>query len=209
MRSTYLYAFVFLSVVCFGIVLCFPVPVEASGYMGHQAKKGCTKCHGKQFKSWQDTSHGKAMESLKPGVKKEAKTKAKLDPDKDYTQDKDCLKCHTTGYSKGGYSPGNNVKMENFSNVGCESCHGGGKDYMDVKKKYRKKLIPRQEMIDAGMLYGEKEVCEKCHNNDSPFNAELDKKYALDYKKVLKKATHEHKKLKKLPIRKGSEWLYE
>ncbi len=33
-----------------------------------------------QAKSWKDTAHGKAMESLKPGTRKEAKLKAKLNP---------------------------------------------------------------------------------------------------------------------------------
>lgn len=178
-------------------------------HMGHAVKKGCTKCHKKQYKSWLKTRHGKAMENLKAGVKKEEKIRAELDPDKDYTRDKDCLECHTTGFGKGGYLIGNKRKIRKFSNVGCEACHGGGENYQKVKKKYAKDDWPRKEIIAAGMKYGEKEVCEKCHNDDSPFKPSVDPKYAFDYKKMLKKGTHKHYKLEKHPPRKGSEWLYE
>jgi hypothetical protein len=179
------------------------------GLMGHAEKKGCTKCHKDQYQAWLKTRHGQAMKSLDPGVKKEEKIKAKVDPDKNYRKDKDCLKCHTTAFGKGGFAIGNKRKMKKFANVGCESCHGGGKQYQKVKNKYQEDNWPRKEVIAAGMKYGEKALCEKCHNDDSPFKASVDPKYAFDYKKLLKKGTHKHTKLKIHPPRKGSEWLYE
>lgn len=180
-----------------------------TGMMGHAPKKGCTKCHKQQYKSWLDTKHGKAMENLKGGVKREEKIKADLEPDKDYTKDKDCLECHTTGFRKGGFAVGNKRKMKKFSNVGCEACHGAGKKFQAVKNKYQNDDWPRKEVIAAGMKYGEKKVCENCHNDDSPFKASVDPKYAFKYKESLKEGTHKHFKLKKHPPRKGSEWLYE
>ncbi len=182
---------------------------HAAGYMGHRKKKGCTKCHKEQYKSWRKMRHAKAMKTLVTGEFAEEKIKAELDPEKDYTKDKKCLKCHTTGLDKGGYSVGNKKKMRKFYAVGCEACHGAGKKYQKVKNKYEKDDFPREEVIKTGMKYGEKEVCEKCHNDDSPFNAALDPKYAFDYKKMLKKGTHKHFKLKVHPPRKGSEWLYD
>ena len=194
-----------------GVALVLPQAAAAkrTGHVGHAEKKGCTKCHKEQFKAWLKTRHGKAMENLQPGVKKEEKIKAKLEPNKDYTTDKDCLECHTTGFRQGGYIVGNKRKMKKFSNVGCEACHGGGKKYQEVKKKYEKDDWPRKEVIAAGMKYGEKAVCENCHNDDSPFKASVDPKYAFSYKKMLKKGTHKHYRLEKHPPRKGSEWLYE
>lgn len=190
--------------------LMLPQTAEAKriGFLGHAPKKGCTKCHKEQYKSWLKTSHAKAMEDLKPGKKKKEKLKAELDPDKDYTSDKECLECHTTGYGKGGFVLGNTRKMKKFSNIGCEACHGPGKNYQNVKKKYPDDDWARKKVIDAGMKYGEKEMCEKCHNEDSHFKPSLDPKYELDYKKSLEDATHEHFKLKKHKPRKESEWLY-
>ncbi|MBC8259126.1 MAG: cytochrome c family protein [SAR324 cluster bacterium] len=206
--------FILLTIVLFttvviGNILALPPVAEAAGFMGHKKKKGCTKCHKQQYKSWKKMRHAKAMKTLMPGEFAEEKIKAKLDPDKNYIKDKKCLKCHTTGLDKGGYSVGNKKKMRSFYAVGCEECHGKGKKYQKVKNKYEQDDFPRDEVIKAGMKYGEKEVCEKCHNDDSPFNAALDPKYAFDYKKMLKKGTHKHFRLKKHSPRKGSEWLYE
>ena len=60
----------------------------------YEGRTKCSSCHKSQAKSWKDTAHAKAMESLKPGTRKEAKVKAKLDPEKDYTQDKDSVGCY-------------------------------------------------------------------------------------------------------------------
>ena len=179
------------------------------GFMGHPEKKGCTKCHQDQYDSWKKTTHGTAMDSLKSGVKEKEKIKAKLDQKKDYTEDNDCLPCHTTGFNKGGYVKGNSRKMSAYYGVGCETCHGGGDDYMAVKQRYPKDDFPREEVIQAGMKYGEEETCRACHNDDSPFKPSVDPKYKLDYKNSLKKGTHKHFKLKKHAPRKGSESLYE
>src|SRR5574341_816510 len=79
------------------------LPADAD-YVGVRT---CTKCHDVHGDSWATTAHAKAFESLQAGTKPEAKTKAKLDPAKDYTKDKDCLGCHTTGFGMpGGYEVG-------------------------------------------------------------------------------------------------------
>ena len=67
--------------------------------------KKCKKCHKDQYKSWEETTHAaESFNSLKAGVRAEAKEKAELDPNKDYTKDEGCLKCHVTAYGhEGGY----------------------------------------------------------------------------------------------------------
>ena len=90
-----------------------------------EGRKKCSSCHKSQAESWGDTAHAKAMESLKPNTKAEAKKKAKLDPAKDYTKDKDCVGCHVDGWGKeGGYTIDDPSKF--LTGVGCESCHGPG-----------------------------------------------------------------------------------
>ncbi len=165
--------------------------VKAAEYVG--AKK-CKACHMKQFKSWDATTMSKSFENLKPGVKAAEKTKAKLDPNKDYTTDKDCLRCHTTGYGK----PGGFVSLEktpDLINVQCEGCHGPGGDFTQIMKK--NKEFKLDEVKAAGLTVpNEKENnCMECHGGDSPFNEKIDAKYKFDLKDRLKK-THEHFPLK-------------
>jgi len=84
-------------------------------YVG--AKK-CKACHLKEYKAWEQTRNAKSFEDLKPGAKAEEKKKARLDPNKDYTTDAKCLKCHTTGYGKpGGFK--SMAETPDLANVQC------------------------------------------------------------------------------------------
>ncbi len=53
-----------------------------------EGRKKCSSCHKSQAKSWGDTAHAESDGIVKTGSQKEAKLKAKLDPAKDYTQEK-------------------------------------------------------------------------------------------------------------------------
>jgi hypothetical protein len=165
---------------------------DAAEYVG--AKK-CKMCHIKQYKAWQKTSMADSFENLKPGVKAEAKKKAGLDPDKDYTHDEGCLKCHTTGYGK----PGGFVSIEEtpkLAGVQCEGCHGPGSEYKNIMKKNKEYKL--DEVKAAGLIRPEEDEagCLACHGGDSPFNEKVDAKYKFDFKEKLEK-THEHFPLKK------------
>ena len=201
-------AFVILALAALAL-LAWPAAPEAwarGGYMGHAERKGCTKCHKEQYEAWLKTPHAKAMETLLPGQKVEAKQKAKLDPKKDYTSDSKCLRCHTTGFGEGGYVSGNRRKADSFANVGCESCHGAGQGYMEVKQKYPNDDFPRIEVAAAGLLYGEAKQCEECHNKDGPT---VQNGYVFDYRDLVKKGTHKHFRQKHHEPRQESAWLYE
>jgi hypothetical protein len=179
-----------------------------------EGRSKCSSCHKAQAKSWKDTAHGKAMESLKPGARKEAKIKANLDPDKDYTQDKDCVGCHVDGWGKpGGYTLDSPKKQ--LAAVGCESCHGPGRQYRGDHRKSgqafekSKKTTPRNVLADKGQDFHFEESCNACHLNYegspwkdakppyTPFTPEVDPKYTFDFDKMVKdvKAMHEHYKL--------------
>lgn len=179
-----------------------------------EGRKKCSSCHKSQAESWGDTAHAKAMDSLKPNTKAEAKKKAKLDPKKDYTKDKDCVGCHVDGWGKeGGYTVEDPNKF--LSGVGCESCHGPGSKYRGIHRKAgaafekSKKTTPRQTLADAGQDFSFEESCNACHLNYkgspwkgakepyTPFTPEVDKKYTFNFDKYVKdaKAMHEHYKL--------------
>lgn len=189
------------------------LPADAD-YVG---VKTCTKCHDVQGESWETTAHAKAFESLKPNTKAQAKTKAKLDPAKDYTKEKDCLGCHTTGLGQaGGYETGmapGGAKA--LGTVGCESCHGAGGGYRDEHGSAEKLLkktsqkTPRKTLVDRGQNFDYERTCAVCHLNyqgssykgakppHSPFTPAVDAKYRFEFDKAVRsKAMHEHYKLK-------------
>ncbi len=135
----------------------------------------CKMCHSKEYKSWEETTMGKAMESLKPGGASEARTKHNLETDKDYTTDESCLACHTTGFGQGGYALAADEKeakkMEkSFGAVGCESCHGPGGKYIELHEKIKKEKTTYkvEDMYAAGMTKIDEGTCKTCHNEKSP-----------------------------------------
>ena len=149
--------------------------VAAEGDHAFVGSKKCRTCHIKEFKSWEKTKMAQAFELLKPGVRVEAKTAAGVDPDKDYTADPECVRCHVTGHgSEGGFV--DIASTPNLAGVGCEMCHGAGgtyikKGYMTLKNKEYKKA----DIVAVGMVAEITEAqCVSCHNSDSPFFKEFD-----------------------------------
>ncbi len=174
-----------------GMLFVSIASAEAPKYIG--AKK-CKACHIKQFKSWEATRMSGSFENLKAGIKAEEKKKAKIDPNKDYTADKGCLKCHTTGYGKpGGFTT--IAETPDLAGVQCEGCHGPGSEFSQIMKK--NKEFKLAEVKKAGLIIPSEDEkgCMVCHGGDSPFNEKVDAKYKFDFKEKLKK-THEKFPLK-------------
>lgn len=205
-----------LAITVSALALTLSGPATAAGK--YEGIKGCGGCHKSQKESWQHTAHAKAFDSLKPKVKAEEKKKAKLDPGKDYTQDKDCIACHTIGFGeKGGFQAGmSETEAGNLVGVGCEECHGAGGNF---RKEHRKagnafnktqKPSPRQKLVSYGQNFNYDQACAKCHMNYegspwkeakapyTPFTPKVDAKYKFDFDKAVrnKEALHEHFKLK-------------
>lgn len=154
----------------------------------------CKACHMKQYKSWAETPMAKSFESLKPGVKAEAKKKAGLDPDKDYTHDTGCLGCHTTGYGQ----PGGFKSIEEtpyMANVQCEGCHGPGGNYREVMKTNGEFKLGDIKAVGFVMPSEDEQGCLRCHGERSPFNEKVDPKYKFGFKERLERV-HEHFPLK-------------
>ena len=147
--------FIAIALVLFGLPF---IAYTAEDYVG--ANK-CKVCHMKIFKSWEQTSHAKAFEVLKPGAAAEAKQAAGLDLQKDYTQDSTCVSCHTTGTPQ-------------QAGIQCEACHGAGKQYSNIKimNKAAWKADPDKQCamaVEAGLVRKPTtEHCTVCHNTKSP-----------------------------------------
>ena len=83
-----------------------------SSYVGSQA---CATCHQKEFDQWAHTSHATAFNTL-------------LMVGKQFYPE--CVSCHVTGFRyETGYQIGNEEK-EHLADVGCETCHGPGKQHI-------------------------------------------------------------------------------
>lgn len=194
---------------------CFAEEIEYKGL------RICTKCHDSQGDSWRGGAHARAFESLKPGNKADAKTKAKLDPARDYTQDKDCVGCHVTGFNKpGGYKLGMSAdEAKSLIGVTCESCHGAGGLYRDAHGAAGDKLkttfatTDRKVLVETKQNFDYEGACATCHLNYqgskwagakapfSPFSPAIDAKYHFEFEKSVRiegkrPAAHAHFKLR-------------
>ncbi|MFQ5804972.1 MAG: cytochrome c family protein [Phycisphaerae bacterium] len=187
---------------CVGVVFLGGVVVLSAAGSGppeneyeYVGSKACKKCHLEQFKSWLQTKMARSFHVLRPNSElkpskktgltadfieeiKAAKAKAGIAPDKDYTQDQTCLKCHTTGFGKpGGYAIPDPTdrkakrKAAALEGIGCESCHGPGSKYLEIFKEIQDKQrqYTRAELYAAGMTKIAAETCTGCHTKaDNP-----------------------------------------
>ncbi len=154
---------------------------------------GCKNCHKQETASWERSPHAKAFESLLPGKRKASKKKAGLDPEKDYTKETDCVKCHVTGFrEEGGFK--DIESTPEMKGIGCEQCHGPGSEYKILHDE--KPNFQEDEARRKGQTFGAKdeEVCTKCHNKDGAFTEQAGDKYKFDWKKSLEKRDAYHLK---------------
>jgi len=112
--------------------------------------KKCGMCHkkdekGNQLKKWQEGPHAKAMESLNDEEK----------------ENPNCTKCHSTAASVDEDLLTDYITVED--GVSCESCHGPGSVYKNMKI-----MKSREQSLANGLILPTAEVCEKCHNDESP-----------------------------------------
>lgn len=171
-----------------GLFLALGLTADAlaePAFVGHQE---CGVCHRDQTADWEKSSHARAFELLKPGKRGSAKQRAKLDPDRDYSTDPYCIKCHVTGYEKpSGYvDPATTPEL---AGIGCEMCHGAGKEYVKLHKNNTGQFTEDAAKA-AGQTYGSQDpaVCERCHGESagSPFTPALDSKYQFTLQDRLK-----------------------
>ncbi|MGD8397140.1 MAG: multiheme c-type cytochrome [Candidatus Eiseniibacteriota bacterium] len=101
----------------------------------------CARCHFDIYKSWQETRHAQAWQSL-VAEKREA--------------DAECMSCHVTGYREPGGFRGVGADQD-MRNVQCEACHGMGTQHNGTMR-----------LTGAGdaMQVGE-QACLVCHDEEN------------------------------------------
>jgi len=143
-------------------------------YVGVTGCKGChssDKVGGTQYNVWKDESHSKGYEILASDQAKEVAAKAGVEGN---PQEADaCLKCHVTAWGAKKELLAASWKKED--GVGCESCHGPGKDYMPMNV-----MKDHDAAVAAGLAIITKETCTACHNTDSPTYKEFKYEEALE-----------------------------
>ena len=176
-------------------LLVVPILLMATASSAEHAyvgTKNCKKCHIKQWKSWSETKMANAFETLKPGVAAERKAELELDPEKDYSTDAECVRCHVTGYGKeGGFT--SIGETPELVGVGCEMCHGAGGTYtQDGYMTLKNKEFKRADIVAVGLIdpIGES-VCTQCHNEENPIPD-----YTFDYEAMKAQGLHESTPLK-------------
>jgi hypothetical protein len=113
------------------------VPKVQPGEAGYVGQQVCVACHVEAEGFMAHDLHQQAWQSLQ-----------KVSKDKDL----DCVTCHVTGYGK----PGGSVlgKLEGFTNVQCEACHGPGSLHVAAPQKGPGSQIIARPGIDT---------CTGCH----------------------------------------------
>jgi nitrate/TMAO reductase-like tetraheme cytochrome c subunit len=76
----------------------------------------CKNCHKEEYEKWEKTTHFSATKVLE------------IDHQE---KNPECLVCHSTAFGKGGYPD----KTKDFGGIGCEVCHGAGKNHPPSKMK--------------------------------------------------------------------------
>jgi excinuclease UvrABC ATPase subunit len=162
-----------LSFYYFFILFLFPLTSAlAQGNFTYIGAEACGMCHktekqGSQLTIWQNSAHAKAFETLKTEeADRIAMEKGFNEP---AAKTWECLKCHVTGFNLDATMLGKKFKVED--GVQCETCHGPGSAYKDMKV-----MKDRNLAIEKGLIVHDKleDFCISCHNEESPTYVEMD-----------------------------------
>jgi len=125
----------------FFLGFCLPSGVRAEGdYVGTETCAGCHEHEYSNFMEYSTKPHSwKHIMKMKPKL-----TDAEF---------KECLECHTTGYGRGGFV--SREKTPELADVGCETCHGPGKEHVQSGGD--------PMLIKARIS---QEDCRRCHNEE-------------------------------------------
>ncbi len=144
------------------LVLLAPAHIAEAKEHQFVGVKRCRTCHkkepiGNQYGVWLNSKHAKAYETLASEKAKNWASEMGIDDPQTHGE---CLRCHTTAHGvpdELAYK-----KIERSEGVGCEACHGPGKDY-----RKKKVMIDNELSVAKGMIPQSEKVCVTCHNDDS------------------------------------------
>ena len=151
------------------LVSLFLLPITsilAQNEHGYVGTDMCGMCHksekqGSQLSIWKNSAHSKAYETLKTDKANQ------IAKEKGFTtaavETPECLKCHASGYNVDASLLGKKFKIED--GVQCETCHGPGADYKNLKVMKDKELAIKNGLVMHDKL---ENFCINCHNAESP-----------------------------------------
>ncbi|NOY26619.1 MAG: hypothetical protein GXP62_12160 [Oligoflexia bacterium] len=111
-------------------------PEDTVSYVGSAA---CRRCHKAEYSQWQATPHARAWTSLVRASRQ---------------ADRVCWPCHVTGGLQGSASQAASPAVPLRPGVGCESCHGPGRDHAAKPDVVNIRRDPPQA------------TCTQCHDGD-------------------------------------------
>lgn len=125
----------------------------------------CAKCHKLETEIWQHTHHFASFRSM-PRLPKAEEITKKMGIARVRDPDTICAKCHFTAAHE-------NNQLQVIAGVSCESCHGPGKNYIDVhpakKGESQAQIAERLRkaaavgMIQKHMIFKIAKNCYGCH----------------------------------------------
>jgi len=132
--------------------------------------KKCADCHEPSYDVWKKTGHARAWETLK-----------QLDPPRNF--DPECISCHVIGwhptkhfpYETGFWSEDTTPAL---TDVGCESCHGPGKNHvkaemgsdLELQEKLQKAMVVTKQQSRQSQVHW----CLNCHDLDNSPDFDFD-----------------------------------
>ena len=152
---------------------------DTAEWVGTNSCKMChkTEAKGNQFGIWSETKHGTALATLSSHEALEIAKERGLEALP--SESAECLPFHTVGFGLGGYQVLSAAfvadaankkavrKNKSLENVGCESCHGAGKNYKS--RKIMTGIFDGSISPDSvGLVMPNEETCTACHNEKSP-----------------------------------------
>jgi hypothetical protein len=171
-----------------------PVKADTTKKAKEHAYVGASKCKvchntptwGKIYDKWAATKHFTAYTTLANEQSKGIAKGLKID---DAQKSPKCLVCHVTGYDAPAKLKGATLTLE--EGVSCEVCHGPAGDYLTSHIKKDKALAKADGLILPTEALS-KQLCERCHNKQSPTFKEF------KYKEAIKLVEH-HKPPAEVP----------
>jgi len=146
------------------LVIAYTLAAQTPQYIGADKCKMChmSKAKGDAYGIWKASKHASAFTTL---ASPEAKAIGKKMGIEDPQKSPKCLKCHVTGFSAPATAKAATYKQED--GVGCETCHGAGSLYKDMKVM-KALTAGTQDAKAVGYSKGDKSKCVSCHNQESP-----------------------------------------
>ncbi|NLP09261.1 cytochrome C554 [bacterium] len=146
------------------LAVVIALAAQTPQYVGTNKCKMChmSKAKGDAYGIWKASKHAAAYTTL---ASPESQAIAKKIGIADAQKCPQCLKCHVTGHSSPPSAKADSYELAD--GVGCETCHGAGSLYKEMKVM-RALQAGTQDAKAVGYSKGDKRQCVSCHNPESP-----------------------------------------